>query len=226
MKNFVIIPARAGSKSIKNKNLLKLGGTSLVDRAVAFAYSYFRPENIILSTDIPLFLEMKNTIFKIRERPERFCTDEALMIDTVKDVIFYYKLAPKDRVWLFQPTSPFRRIKDLVNIEYIFNKYRPQSLISVTAVQDLHPNRCYTVKNHSLYPLRHTNFENKQSLLPVYIRNGAFYVSTVDNIVQDNSFFTPNCFAYEMEKEFSINIDGPLDYEMAKVVYPIIRGKL
>ena len=46
----VVIPARSGSKRLKNKNLLKIKNKSLLQHAVDFSIG-IEPDSIIVSTD-------------------------------------------------------------------------------------------------------------------------------------------------------------------------------
>ncbi|MDB2680860.1 acylneuraminate cytidylyltransferase family protein, partial [Candidatus Pelagibacter bacterium] len=51
MKNLIIIPARKGSKRLKNKNFLKLNGITLLEHTIEFAKTVNSPDLIIVSTD-------------------------------------------------------------------------------------------------------------------------------------------------------------------------------
>ena len=51
MSNIIIIPARSGSKRLKNKNLLKLNNLSLVERAIIFSKKIKHIDKIIVSSN-------------------------------------------------------------------------------------------------------------------------------------------------------------------------------
>ena len=51
MKKLVIIPARAGSKRLPNKNLKLLGGKPLIMHSVEIARKFFNDNEICVSTD-------------------------------------------------------------------------------------------------------------------------------------------------------------------------------
>ena len=48
MKFFAVIPARGGSKGIKNKNLKSIGGKSLLERAINSVIEHM---DVVVSTD-------------------------------------------------------------------------------------------------------------------------------------------------------------------------------
>ena len=57
MVNVAIIPARAGSKRIINKNRKRINGDSLVERTYKFARKIKFLDDIIVSTDDPIILK-------------------------------------------------------------------------------------------------------------------------------------------------------------------------
>lgn len=218
--NVALIPARAGSKSIINKNLKVLGGKSLVERAVAGARDLDLFDRVVVSTDIEAVFEIYKDDKRVEllARPAHLATDDAVMADVVEDVIERSRLPDSAYLWLLQPTSPFRLASDFREIAKILRRDGVQSVISVVNVGDNHPNRMYTIKNARLYPLKFTNFDNKQGLKEIYIRNGCFYVVNVGAFRKEKSFFLKTCVPYEMDEYRSINIDGKLDLLLAQSV--------
>lgn len=218
-KHIAIIPARAGSKSIINKNLVKLDGKKrIVDLAIQSAMDHRFFNKIILTTDIDVLVDDYKNLITVRKRPDRYCLDDSLMLDTVMDSLEEYEIHEGTWIWLLQPTSPFRESRHFLEIKKIIDNERYNSIISVKNVGPYHPNRTYSIKNNILYRLKHTNFENKQTLKDLYIRNGCFYVARCGDLVSSKSFYTGKCHGYEMDEKSSINIDGPMDLALAKIV--------
>lgn len=50
-KAIIIIPARGGSKRIKNKNLIKIGNLSLIEKTIIHALNSAFKEHVYISTD-------------------------------------------------------------------------------------------------------------------------------------------------------------------------------
>ena len=68
-KIWAIIPARSGSKSIKDKNLKKIGDRSLIEYSIKSAKEINQVEKIIFSSDSKKYLKiatnkLKNTLKK------------------------------------------------------------------------------------------------------------------------------------------------------------------
>ena len=115
MRNIIIIPARSGSKRLKNKNLLKLENKTLVERTIIFSQKVKDVDKIIVSSDHEDILKYQKKFKNITfiKRPQKLSSSKSLLIDTVKHL---YKLSKKDfkNVLILQPTSPFRSIS-LIN---------------------------------------------------------------------------------------------------------------
>jgi len=219
-RHIALIPARKGSKSILNKNLQKIKGKTLVHRTIISAENSGAFFKIILSTDIPTLVdEFKDSKrVYLHPRKEEHAGDEALMSDVVYDVIRDFKLKDLDTLWILQPSAPFREKKDYDEMRAMHRKYDPASMISVVDVGSNHPNRMYTTPKKELLPLRFTNFKNKEDLMPIYIRNGCFYVVNIGQFKNKKDFYLKPCFPHKMPVERSINIDHKMDLVMAQVM--------
>jgi len=220
MKHVAIIPARAGSKSIINKNLVKLDEReTLVDRAIRLGKEAKIFSRIIVTTDIPCVIDdyKDDMLVDVRVRPEDLCTDEARMYDTIKDCIETYKI--NDWIWLLQPTSPFRTAYQMRSIKPLVMSNVFSSFISVVDVGANHPNRVYKRKNKKLFPIIKTNFDNKQELPELFIRNGLYYIFKPKDLIDHQSFYITPCYGIVFDEYESVNIDGPRDLQMARIVY-------
>lgn len=214
-----IIPARAGSKSIPNKNLQKVGNKTLVQHTIDWALRQ-KFKRIILSTNMEALLEdsMDGKIEKLH-REERFSEDRTAMRDVVTDAIKKMEVKMDDIVWLLQPTSPFRKDEDFKKIERLILDGGTKSVISVRRCISDHPDRMYTIRNSWLKPLRFNNFDNKEDLMKTYIRNGCYYVFRSFDFRSVNTFLIHPCVPYEMSDVDSINIDSPIDLITARAIH-------
>ena len=115
MKKFVaIIPARGGSKGIKNKNLVKINNKPIVDIAIDYAISSKLFSKIILSSDNKKILnraKKKNII--IHQRSKKLSSDHSLLKDTILNITSTYNLKKEYILIILEPTSPLRNLDDL-----------------------------------------------------------------------------------------------------------------
>ena len=85
MINVIIIPARAGSVRLKNKNILKINNQTLVERTLIFSKKIKNIDKIIVSSNdlkvLAYSKKFKNIYFI--KRPKSLSTSKSLLIDTV-----------------------------------------------------------------------------------------------------------------------------------------------
>jgi len=228
VRQIAIIPARAGSKSVINKNLQKVGNRHLVSLAISACLEVDFFEKIVLTTDLEtLHAEYQPSMFpphsmiETIKRPRELATDKSKMMDVVLDVIERCDIHESDTIWLLQPSSPFRQPFHFLDIKRYLDEDGIHGVISFADVGANHPNRTYTIVNGRPKRRKYTNYENKQDLKPHYIRNGSFYVSRVDKLRKAKSFEMDSTKAYIMDDLYSINIDSPLDLFIAKSIASI-----
>lgn len=151
-------------------------------------------------------------------RDPSLASDTSQMADVVLDVISRARLNNEHTCWLLQPTSPFRTVSHFRDIANFISTADYKSYISVVDVGAMHPNRVYQRKNGKLFPIIKTSFKNKQELPPLFIRNGCFYIFKAPDFVKLKTFYITPCYGVVMEENESVNIDGPRDLEIAKIV--------
>ena len=125
MKNLIIIPARKGSKRIKNKNLVKILNKPLIKWTIDHAKSLEKRKfEIVVASDCAKIKKicLSENIFFL-ERPKSISGD----FTSMQEVIFYTyrKMNKKYKyVILLQPTSPLRSSKLIYKGINILNKQK------------------------------------------------------------------------------------------------------
>lgn len=113
---FAMIPARAGSKGLPNKNVAEIGGHPLVAHAAAFA-DKLDVDRVIISTDSEAYARAAHAqcmrLFW-HNRGAGASSDTAMEEDIIADYVDQGNDVPDIWVWL-KPTSPFRSIDDVQN---------------------------------------------------------------------------------------------------------------
>jgi CMP-N-acetylneuraminic acid synthetase len=105
--NLAFIPARSGSKGLKNKNKLKLNGKPLIAWSIEIALGCSLIDKIIVSTDCNEISEIAAEYgATVDMRPKHLATDEAKTIDVVHE--FITRNLEIDNIIILQPTSPLR----------------------------------------------------------------------------------------------------------------------
>ena len=130
--NFLIC-ARGGSKEVKNKNLRKIKGKSLVERSIIFAKKF--NNNIFLSTDSQKIsnIGIKNKI-EIVSRPKSLATDNVGEILVWKHYANWMKKKKfrNDFFISLPPTSPLRTLETVKKSIKTFKKGNYDVVVVVT----------------------------------------------------------------------------------------------
>ena len=216
MKVLGLIPARGGSKSIPGKNLVDLGGLPLIQWTIQAALGSSL-SRVVVSTDAQEIATVSQSLGAEVPfmRPTELSSDSALSIDVVLHALDV--LAEEfDAVMMLQPTSPFRTTSDIdAAIKFIDGA---SSVISVVPVEGTHPARMKFIENGILIdpPFAETT-ENmpRQELRPMFIRNGAIYLTRTPEI-RNRTFKGSLSRALVMPKERSINIDSYFELSIAR----------
>lgn len=200
MNIVAIIPARAGSKGIPNKNIRIVAGYPLIYYSIQNAKTSKYITDIIVSTDSPEVQIIATQMdVKVHWRDFSLCGDDVTLDAVIYDAI------PKNKPWDFivtmQPTSPTLSYKTLDDaITYAIQK-NVDTLISV--IND--PHLSWTEFNGEKIP-NYKERLNRQYLPPNYKETGAFVISKA-SIVTVNTRIGCKVDVYQVPRGESIDID-------------------
>jgi CMP-N,N'-diacetyllegionaminic acid synthase len=225
LKILGLIPARAGSKGIKNKNIVELGGIPLIEHTFKFVSNLKVVHKLVLSTDSKKIIEICSKYKKIEVpfvRPKELSTDSANISDVSLHILEHYKKENFTHLALFQPTTPFRNIDEILNAIDVLENRNIESIFSVNEIT-YHPSRCITLKENSYeYILKPpTKMEGRQFLQKVYSINGSFYMCSIDFLKSNKTFMSPDSVPVVFSKETSFDIDDHYDLEQARHFYDL-----
>lgn len=218
-----IIPARGGSKGIPRKNLYRLGGLTLVERAMHLAKACERVDKVCVSTDDPEThaIALANDCATPSLRPAALATDAAHTIDVIKNLVSERVLSAEDCVVLLQPTSPLRTLADLNSVCDLLDSQweTADAVVSVCAIDGPHPYKAQIVDDGYLRSvLAHDAAVPRQSLPPTFMPNGAFYLGKTDVLQKEDTFIPSRSVPFVMSPAACVNLDGPLDLVIMEAV--------
>ena len=223
--NFLcIIPARSGSKGIKNKNLKKIKNKSLIELSYDIALKSKIFTNIVVSTDSKKYQNyLKKKIPIDFLRPKFLSGDNVTDLDLLKYEIKRYQNFFNKKfkyVCLLQPTSPARTVKDLRNCKKIIINNKFDAVWTISKINNkFHPIKILKLKNKKLLYFNKdgSKFVNRQSLEEVFIRNGIAYFFSVKTILKNKNILPRNS-GYLIIKRKIANIDKPEDLIEARKI--------
>ena len=221
LKFLCVIPARGGSKGLKNKNIINLKNKNLLDYTLEIVDGIKNIEKKILSSDSQKILNVgkkyKNII--CHKRPKELATDKSLIIDTIRFLLKEEHRAGNnyDYVIILAPTSPLRKIKHLKECIHLVKIKKPDSLVSVYKIGK--PIEWLLKKSKdgflSEYKEEGSSFGNRQNKREYFFPNGAIYILSTKKIKQ-NKYYFKKTIPYEMSYYESIDIDNKADLDLVK----------
>ena len=223
MKNIAIIPARSGSKGLKDKNIKELNGKPLLAYSIEAAKLSSLFDEIMVSTDSEKYAEIArcfgaNVPFL---RSETNSNDKAGSWDVVLEVLEKYLELGKTfySVCLLQPTSPLRTAQNIIGAYKLLEAKQADAITSVCEV-DHSPLWSMTLpEDLSLSVFKNQIIEKPRQQLPTYYRlNGAIYIRKVNYVKGKIQILDTNEYAYIMLREHSVDIDTELDFNIAETL--------
>lgn len=228
MKKIAIIPARSGSKGLKDKNIKKLNGIPLMAYSIKAAKNSNLFDEIMVSTDsedyrqiarefgaeVPFLRSMENS------------SDGSSSWDAVKEVLDYYSNQGSnfDIIFLLQPTSPLRDEFDILEAYKLYERKAAKFVVSVSEA-DVPIQWVNKINSDSkIENFIEDKFYNKprQELEKYYRINGGIYIIDREFLFKEEYYYTKDSYAYIMDRLKSVDIDDKIDFMLAEA---IIRAK-
>ena len=212
----VLIPARGGSVRLPGKNLAKVGGRSLVARAVDTARATAQIAEVLVSSDDPAILDEAVRAGAAAEvRPAPLASSSATTREVVDDLLG--RRHEVDVLVILQPTSPLRVAADVEACLGALDRH--DTVTSVTACE---------------YPARWSMLLDGEGLLtPQAVSwssalatgtqhevrpNGAVYAARTKHLRAGGDLVGPGTAAVEMPRSRSVDIDDALDLHVARLL--------
>ena len=192
-----IIPIRANSKRIKNKNFRKINKIPLVK---------FVLNNIQNSKYIDDFYVASEKLNNVKKSSTQMAQTEVVIKELLKKI-------KTDILILVQATNPFVKSKYLDNaIEKLINQ-RLDSILSVVKSKHF----IWSNKKFSS-PINYNIKQRKmsQSLKGYYVENGSFYIFYRKNFLKTNNRLHGKIGVFEMPKESIFEIDDLDDLKIIR----------
>ena len=216
--NIAFIPVRGGSKSIPLKNIKLINQKPLVYWALKSANEANCVDKIIVATDSE---KIKSTVLEFNfdkvevydrdaENAQDTSSTESVMVEYIKKS----NLQHKDKFILIQATSP------LLKPEHIDGMYKKlletgaDSIFSCVREKQFH----WIETEEGVKPINYDpkNRPRRQDFNGLIVENGACYINSVGNILEDNCRLSGKIEFYELPPETVYEIDERHDWVIAE----------
>ena len=226
MKFISVIPARSGSRGIKNKNIYKINKKPLIQYTFeATSKSKIKDCYVLTDSNKVKKIARKFSIKTTYVRPKKTSTSKTSLAETLNH---FYKWTKKRNIYfdymvVLQPTSPLRSFQDINSAIRIVKKKKFKSLFSISESIE-HPYEAIKMSKNSWSPIlkKSQNFYRRQDFdIESFFINGAIYIVHIDLIKKNKIFDKKNHGFLNMPKSRSLEIN---DLEETKIVKSILKN--
>ena len=212
-----IIPARSGSKSVKDKNIRLINGKPMLAYSIGHALQAKCIDRVIVSTDSIQYAEIARTYGAETPflRPAEYATDTALDIDVFVHALNYLKEKEgyyPELVVQLRPTYPVRRTSDIENmVRYMRDNPDMDSMRCIAPAKEIAYKMWFKDDNNLLKPVM-TDIPEcynmpRQQLPKIYYQNACIDVIRADVILKQHSMSGKKIAGYEMDENFDIDTE-------------------
>ena len=197
-----LIPARSGSKRIKDKNIRLLFGFPLMSYTINVALLSGLFDNVYVSSDSPIYLEIaKRYGAEIIQRPLSMSDDLAPDQLWIEHALSHLK--PVSHFMILRPTNPFRT-EGMLKRAYKLSQENPKSEIRAVERVKQHPYKMWEISMDEIIPA-FTDDESyrlpTQSLPDYFVQNGSLEIRPTKKADKIIPFFTQGFEGFDLNYE-------------------------
>lgn len=229
-KLLIVIPARGGSKGIPKKNIYPLDGVPLINYTLRVIKASGISADVAVSTDSDEIAEIAQKempeVFIVK-RPEEISGDtastESALIYTLGEM---EKLTGNEYadVMTLQPTSPFRKAATLNAFyrEYLEHKDAYDAQLTLTEDRsDFWIRR----PDGGFERLQKDAPRRRQDRQPLYVENSSIYITDKEALLKTKLVLGTHANGYIIDADESLDINNPIDIQIAEAVVDFKRGR-
>lgn len=230
-----IIPARGGSKGLREKNIAPLNGIPLIAHTITAARQSRMLDDLLVSTDSEAIAAVARTYHLPVPwlRPPELARDTSRVQDAIRHAIGQHPDGERfEYILLLQPTAPLRQSFDIDNAIALAFRYQVDSVVSFVEDASRHPYLACRIDSGTddspprAYPVIPSEPGKPRQEFPrCAFRNGAIYLVRRRYFLKENTFISPDCVPYIMPRDRSANIDTKEDIVYAEYLIGLRETK-
>lgn len=212
-----VIPVRASSQRIKNKNIKPFADSNLLEIKINQLKKITKLDGIIVNSDSDEMLNVaKNLGVEVVKRDAYYASSEV----SINEV--YVNLAEhcdSDIILFADVTNPLikdKTIEDVVNF-YFDNKNKYDSVNTVNLI------KMFLWQNGTPLNYSEKNKPRSQDLPDIYAINSAINVLSKETMIKCKAFVGEKPYLYPVDNIEGLDIDNEIDFEFAEFMYKKYR---
>ena len=224
VRNLAIIPARSGSKRVKDKNIRTLCGHPLLHWIVKSALESELFEYVYVSTDSEKYAEIaRSSGASVPFLRDEFSDDKSGIANVVQRELFRienFTGVKYDNVAVLQPTCPLLSPAD---IKAVYEKFLMSELpFAMTCFPFCHCNPWWAFKKgndgKAKYLFSSPRTSRSQDFEQLYCPTGAFAIVNAAEFKSDPTAVADNCMYVPVSWESGFDIDCEADFNLAETL--------
>lgn len=233
-KVFAIIPARSGSKGVKNKNIRLLNGYPMIAYTIAAAKLSENIDRVIVSTDSEQYAEIARKYGAEVPflRPAEISGDTSADIEFMQHAInwFYENEGAVPEYWVhLRPTNPLRDCKVLCEAIKRFRENENADSLRSAHLADVSPYKWFLLDKNGYYvtfngiSLDEAN-KPRQAFPDVYIPDGYVDMLRSSYIIKNNLLHGNKMIGFRSPD--SVDVDNVRDMEELEKIVCFYQGQI
>lgn len=222
IKRLAIIPARSGSKRIKNKNTKNFLGKPMIFYSINSAKKSKLFNKIHVSTDdLKIKRKIKNLGLNIDFLRPKFLSKDKVGLNSVLNYVIkeYEKLNEFfDEVWLIYACAPLMLKDDLINASKSYQKTDKKYPLMSVREYDAPIEWAFEKDGNKFHCINEKKrYSDSKSLKKKFFNCANFEIYQNKDLVKKSKFF--KFYGYVMPRSRSVDIDNNDDWNIAKALY-------
>jgi CMP-N,N'-diacetyllegionaminic acid synthase len=225
---WALIPARSGSKSIKNKNIANLNGKPLIAYSIIHAKKIKYIKRIIFSSDSKKYVEIaknygcKDFHYRTKETSSDQASEHSVFFDFIKKRLINGKNIPKYFLHL-RPTTPIRKISTINKALKKFLKLNKNYTCLRTMTEMSNPSyRTFRIHKNKLMSIIKKDYDIDKYAIPRQNFHKTYFCNTIADIyltetILKGKLFGNKVFPMVVNDEYC-DIDSPKDLRLASIL--------
>ena len=222
-----LIPARSGSKRVKDKNIRLLAGHPVMAYTIAAALESKVFSDVIISTDSEKYAEIARHYGAEVPflRPSELAGDISPDIEWLEYTL--KKLEEDGRKYdcfsILRPTSPFRMPETIQRAWQAFIKEKGVDSLRAVEKCQQHPGKMWIVRGKRMIPLlpigppeQPWHSSQYQSLPEVYVQNASLEIAWTRVVLKERTIAGNVLMPFFTEEYEGFDVNNPYDWNLAE----------
>lgn len=219
MSMTAIIPVRAGSSRVPEKNIRPFAGSSLLQIKIEQMKRIYGIDEVLVSSDSDEMLELARQLGAVaKKRPAEYCDEKSRTFNDTVEYIIQHDVSTEDIIWTpcVCPLVTDESLSNALNIykKIMINEIKGDSLLSTIAYRQYLFDECGKPVNYT------TEKHVPSQLLPHYHQSvNAFHIASKENMLRWRFVYGPNVYLFDITQEEGTDIDTQTDFNFAEFLY-------